>query len=66
MLDGICDRHGWIEVCARDWAECQDEGNQRSAGCDGIREQGDCDVASCETFSHDAGADHSGNEKRSA
>src|SRR5262245_20890080 len=59
-------RHGdhGIEVSAGYRPERQDEGDERSAGGDGVREKRDRHVPAGEPLPHDARADDGGEEKR--
>ena len=62
-LGRVGERDGWIEVRARDRPERQDEGDQRGARGERIRQQRDGDVPAGEALAHDAGADHGREQK---
>src|SRR5207249_122031 len=55
-LRSVGERHGGIEVRARDGAERQDQGHERRTRRQGVREKSDGDVASRQPFGHDPGA----------
>ena len=55
-LRSVGESHGGIEVRARDGAERQDQGQERRARRQGVREKSDGDVASRQPFGHDPGA----------
>jgi hypothetical protein len=53
-LARVGERHGGIEMCAGNRAECKNERNQRRARRQRIREKRDGDVAAAEALAHDA------------
>ena len=55
--DHECERHGGIEVCARDGPEHGDENHQHGARREGIAEKRERFVAAGEPLAHDSGAD---------
>ena len=56
-------RHGRIEMRARDRPEGEDQHHQNRAGRQGVPKQGKRDVAAREPLAHDPGADDCGHEE---
>jgi len=63
VLNCVGESYSRIQVCARDWPECQNESHQCRASRDSIRKQGNSHVPSRQPFAHDARADHGGNKE---
>src|ERR1700693_944334 len=63
VLHCIGEGDGWIQMCSGNRPKSQNESDQHRAGRNRIRKQSNSDVAGCQTFTHDAGADHSSNEE---
>jgi hypothetical protein len=53
-------------MCARHWAENQNQHDQAAARRQTVRQQGHGDIAAGQTLTHDAGADDHGQEKGGA
>ena len=64
--DGFGQADRRIEMRARDRAEDEDEHDEPRAGSKRIAEQRNRDVAACQAFAHDAGADDDGEQKGGA
>ena len=63
-LRGISKRYRRIEVRARDWPECENQGHQRSARGQRIGKQGNGYIAVREPLPHDAGANDGRKKER--
>ena len=63
-LRGLGKRYRRIEVRARDWPECENQGHQRSARGQRIGKQGDSYIAARELLPHDAGANYRSKKER--
>ena len=63
-LRGISKRYGRVEVRARDWPECENQGHQRSTRGQRIGKQGYGDIAVRQSLPHDAGANYRRQKKR--
>ena len=55
--------YGWIEVCAGDGTECEDDCHQCSARGEGVGEERESDVARRQPLSHNPRADNGGEQE---
>jgi hypothetical protein len=65
-LRRVGQRDGRVEVRPRNWPKRQDQCDQGCAGSDRVRQKGNGDISTGQTFAHDARPDNGGQEESSA